>query len=436
MTHSWFTNPNFRMNRRDTLRIGMAGLGGLSLSMALRHSATAASTSPTPVAKNVIVLFLVGGPSSIDMWDMKPQAPQTIRGEFRPIDTAVPGVQISEHMPRLAKVLDRAVLVRSVTHTIAEHTEGQAYVMTGNRPSPARTFPSLGSLGSKLIESQRGVPSYMTMGTVPSPRAGDLGSAYDPFELISTGNRQGESEGDTIGLPAGFTAADLERRRKLLQQIDRKLDGRPAADLPAQLNRFEQQAFEILRSDKINQALHLEAEPPAVRERYGQSTLGGQALAARRLIEAGARFVTIGFGDWDTHTNNFTRLQATLLPQLDFALAGLLHDLDERGLLSETIVYCTGEFGRTPIVNGNAGRDHWARSMSVLLAGGNCRRGAVYGVTDGEGTEATTGVCSPDDLSATIFTQLGFTPSHTVTNQTGRPVPLFRHGRTIEGILI
>ncbi len=423
------------MSRRGYLRIGAAGLGGLSLSMALRLAATAA-TSAAPPAKNVIAIFLVGGPSSIDMWDMKPEARQAVRGEFRPIETSQPGVQICEHMPRLAKSLHLTTLIRSVTHTIAEHTEGQAYVMTGNRPSPARIAPSLGSLASRLLDSAGGMPTYMTMGTVPSPQAGDLGTAYDPFALAAASGQQEPSEGDVIGLSAGFTAADLDRRRKLLQQIDRKLDGRPTTDLPAQLDRFEAQAFEILRSDRINQALNLDAEPPAVREKYGRSSLGGQALAARRLIEAGARFITLGYGDWDTHTNNFTRLQNTLLPQLDGALSGLIGDLHERGLLQDTIVYCTGEFGRTPLVNTAAGRDHWARSMTALMAGGAFRRGHIHGATDSEGGEPTSDGCSPDDLSATIFSQLGFSAAHTVTTQTGRPIPLFRNGRTIDAIVM
>jgi hypothetical protein len=435
MRHLGSTTAGLRIHRRGFLDMGVAGLGGLSLSLALRHSAIAAPESKTPAEKNVIVIFLTGGPATIDMWDMKPQASQNIRGPFRPIDTAVHGVQICEFMPQLATTLQRATLVRSVTHTIAEHAEGQTYVMTGNRPTPTAAAPSLGSLAARLLSTQSGMPTYMTMGSVPAAGAGDLGAADDPFELVSVSGPRGQTEGDVIGLPAGFTAADLERRRTLLQRIDRKFDGLTDADLPKQLDRFEQQAFEILRSDKINQALNLAAETPSVRERYGSSPLGGQALAARRLIEAGARFVTIGFGDWDTHLNNFTRLQTTLLPQLDRALAALLHDLDERGLLDETIVYCTGEFGRTPTVNAAAGRDHWARTMTALLAGGSFRRGHVHGATDADGSEPTTDACSPDDLSASIFAQLGFAPQQMIATRSGRPLPLFRNGTAIRAIV-
>jgi hypothetical protein len=246
--------------------------------------------------------------------------------------------------------------------------------------------------------------------------------------------REERNSGDKIGLPAGFTAADLDRRRRLLNRLDRKLDGFPSADLPPQLDRFEQEALEILRSDKINQALQVDVEPPETRERYGRSPLGGQLLAARRLVEAGARFVTVGHGDWDTHANNFTRLQSALLPQLDTALSALLVDLQDRGLLRETIVYCTGEFGRTPAVNSAAGRDHWARTMTALIAGGGFRRGSVYGATDETGSEPISGACSPDDLSATLFAQLGFPPTHALTTRTGRPVPLFRHGVPIAGL--
>jgi uncharacterized protein (DUF1501 family) len=202
-----------------------------------------------------------------------------------------------------------------------------------------------------------------------------------------------------------------------------------------QLGTFGQQAFDILRSDKINQALDTQREPESIRTRYGGATLGRELLAARRLVEAGARFVTVGFGDWDTHANNFERLRGTLLPQLDVALSALLEDLAQRGLLSETIVYCTGEFGRTPLVNGNAGRDHWAHTMTALVAGGGLKAGYVHGATDADAYEPTAAPCSPDDLSATLLGQLGFAPTQTVPGRAGRPLSLFRNGQVVEGLV-
>jgi hypothetical protein len=424
-----------RLGRRAFLRVGTAGLAGLSLAGVLRRDAAAQADVAAPRAKNVIMIFLTGGPATIDMWDMKPDAPESIRGEFRPRDTSVAGVQICEHMPALAASMHLATLVRSVTHTIAEHSQGAAYVMTGNRPSPAIDYPSLGSLAASLLESGSGMPTYSTIGAVPSAGSGDLGTALNPFQITGIGARRDDKRTDWLGLPDGFTVADLQRRERILARLDERMRRLDASELPRQLDRFQQQALDILRSDKINQALNVSDETKAVQEQYGPSSLGRSVLAARRLIVAGARFVTVGYGDWDTHSNNFARLRNTLLPELDRGLAALLNDLDQRGLLDETIVYCTGEFGRTPGVNSAAGRDHWARSMTALLSGGGVRRGSVYGATDEFGQEPTDNPCSPDDVSASIFHQLGFSPTHQVMTRQGRPVSLFRDGRVLPGVI-
>jgi hypothetical protein len=424
---------NTRVDRRNFLRVGAAGLAGLSLANALRQSAAAEGTAPP--AKNVIMIFLTGGPATIDMWDMKPAARQKIRGEFQPRDTSAEGVRICEHFPRLAAKMHLATLVRSLTHTIAEHTQGTAYLMTGNRPSPANDYPSLGSLSARLLAGNRGMPAYVTVGAVPSPGAGDLGAGLNPFEVSLAEGRGNDNAPDRIGLPLGFTVTDLDRRRRVLERLDRRMREFESVGLPQQLDRFQQEALDILRSDKINKSLDIDGDTTARREKFGPTFLGRSALAASRLIEAGARFVTIGLGDWDTHANNFTRLRTTLLPQLDQGLAALLGDLDERSLLQETIVYCTGEFGRTPVVNDAEGRDHWARTMTALVAGGGFRRGMAYGATDDEGYEPKDKSCSPDDLSATIFRQLGFPPGHQVVTRGGRPVPLFRNGRVLEPLV-
>ncbi len=379
------------------------------------------------------MVFLTGGPSTIDMWDMKPAARASIRGEFRPIDTSVPGVQICEHMPRLAQSLKHITLVRSIAHTIAEHTEGQRYVMTGNAPTPAFEHASLGSLAACLINSRGGIPAYATIGDVPASTSGELGAAFNPFELSSVRRTGPDEPAEQIGLPSGFTLEDLNRRLRILDHIDHGLEG-GSSEVLTQLDRFQSEAADILRSDKINRALQVEQESEALRKTYGYSSFAMQTLAARRLVEAGARFVTIGFGDWDTHLNNFARLQQTLLPHLDQGLAALIDDLESRGMLDETIVYCTGEFGRTPAVNSGGGRDHWARSMTSLVAGGGLKRGFVLGETDDEGGEPASEPCSPDDLSATIFRQLGFSPLHSVITRSGRPTPLFKRGRPLESL--
>jgi uncharacterized protein (DUF1501 family) len=239
-----------------------------------------------------------------------------------------------------------------------------------------------------------------------------------------------------VTLPTNFTLNDLEDRNKLLENFDanfRELDN--SADLAAGLDKFHQQALDILRSDKTKRAFDLSKEPQAVVDRYGKDGFGQGALAARRLVEAGVRFVTIGTGGWDTHSNNFKSLKDRLLPQLDVTLSTLVDDLAAKGLLDTTIVYCAGEFGRTPKVNKNSGRDHWARSMCGFVAGGGFKRGYVHGATDKEGTAPATDPVSPDDLSATIFHCLGIDPHQELMTGTGRPVQLFREGKVVEKLL-
>ena len=238
-----------------------------------------------------------------------------------------------------------------------------------------------------------------------------------------------------ITLPDGFTVSQLESRNRLLESFDAGFKALDEADLPASLDKFHQQALDILRSDKTKKAFDLEQEPQSVRESFGQNPFGQSALAARRLVEAGVRFVTVGLGGWDTHAGNFRTLRTQLLPQLDQTLAALIGDLDAKGLLDSTIVYCAGEFGRTPRINSLAGRDHWARSMAVLLAGGGFPKGYVHGSTDAHGNAPDADPCSPDDVSATIFQQLGIAPNHEVTTTSGRPVAIFREGKVIEKLV-
>jgi hypothetical protein len=424
-------------HRRDFLTAGAAGLLGLALPDMLRAEAAGDTASVRRPATGVIQIWLSGGPATIDMWDLKPGAPEEIRGEFRPIDTAVPGVSITEHMPRLAAVMDRCALIRSLCHTITAHGPGTTYMATGNRPSAALEYPTMGSLAARVLPPRRGVPPYVTFAALregaPGAGAGYLGQAYGPFEI------EGEPARDSlqthgVSLPSGFSPGELGSREALRRRFDRGLRALESTDTLAGLDRFHQQAVEILVSDRVRWALDLAREPEVIRNDYGRSRLGQGALAARRLIEAGARFVTLGVGGWDSHADNFRTLRDRLLPPLDRALGALIRDLNARGLLDETIVLCAGEFGRTPYVNGTAGRDHWARSMAVLLAGGGIPGGTVYGATDERGTAPRSDACSPDDLAATIFTRLGFGPHHEIRSTSGRPIAIFREGRSIEGL--
>jgi hypothetical protein len=423
-------------HRRDFLQAGVAGLLGLSLPEVLRAEAQGGPKArlKKPVT-GVIQIWLAGGPATIDMWDLKPDAPEEIRGEFRPIATASPGVMIAEHMPGLAKVMDRCALIRSLGHTISAHGPGTTYMATGNRPGPALEYPAAGALAAKLLPPRQGVPPFVTFAALKEGVTGPgyLGPAFGPFDVEGDPVR-GTLQSHGVSLPNGFTLHELDAREALRDRFDRGLRALDASEASAGLDGFHRQAVEILHSDRVRAALELSRESAALRDNYGRTPLGQGALAARRLIEAGARFVTLGFGGWDTHGDNFRALRTRLLPPLDKAISTLVRDLDSRGILDETVVVCAGEFGRTPRVNAAGGRDHWARSMAVLLAGGGFPGGTVYGATDARGTAPSRDACSPDDLAATVFQRLGFGPRHEVRSSDGRPIPIFREGRCIEAL--
>jgi hypothetical protein len=397
----------------------------------------------------VILVFLDGGPSTIDMWDMKPGAPAEVRGEFRPVATAVLGVRVCEHLPRLAKVTDRVTLVRSLHHVIPDHFAGARYVLSGRLPSRAADPPALGSLAAALLPPAPGAPPALVLsvkydaGLSQASGPGRLGAAFGALRLdLGAGFEKIRLEG--VSLPDGLPLSELEDRERLRRRLDRSFAALDRSGLPAQLDRFQQQALDVLRSDKVRRALDTSSEPAGVRKAYGLSDTGLPAgdspglaralLAARRLIEAGVRFVTVGAaGNWDTHRNQFPRMRTELLPTLDRGLPALIADLDQRGLLAETIVYCVGEFGRTPRVDAQGGRDHYPQAMSALLAGGGFPRGHVHGATDWRGTAPSEGACTPADIAATVFHLLGFPPAHRLA--TLRDSTIFPEGRVLTGLL-
>lgn len=443
---SRFSTDCERFHRRDALKIGAAGVLGLTLPQLLRLEAQAArnSDSKERKAKAVIMLWLAGGPATIDMWDLKPEAPEGIRGEFKAIDTKAPGVQISQHLPKMAQVMDKATIVRSLNHTIPSHGPATVFMTTGNKPTPALQYPALGSLTTKLLKQEVGVPPYVSFGEIRGGAAGAsgyLGTAYNPFIVEGAGGGKGDGGAGNlrvrgIQLPTGFTLEELENRDKLLQDFDstfKQLDKK--ADLVEGLDAFHKQALEILRSDKTKKAFNLGEEKSELRARYGTTPFAQGALAARRLVEAGVRFVTVTLGGWDTHSQNFQNLANRNLPPLDQALSALIQDLSDRGMLDSTIVYCAGEFGRTPKVNKNNGRDHWARSMAVVLAGGGFKGGYAHGTTDSQGMAPATDPVTPDDVAASIFRNLGIDPQTELMTGTGRPIQLFREGKVIEKIM-
>ncbi|HEX4610548.1 MAG TPA: DUF1501 domain-containing protein [Urbifossiella sp.] len=434
-------------HRRDFLSVGSAGLLGLTLPgvLAAEAQAKAAGDSTGPGrAKGVILVWLAGGPATIDMWDNKPEAPEGIRGEFRSIDTTAPGMQFAETLPKMARQGNKVSVVRSLYHTIPSHSPATVFMTTGNKPTAALQYPSLGSLAARLMRTEVGVPPYVTFGDVRNGTAGlsgYLGTGYNPFVIEGAG-------GGGNGRPAAFrvrgisldgtriTLTDLENRDRLLRNLDngfRAVDR--SSELVDGLDTFHRQALEILRSDKTKKAFDLASESATVRDSYGNTPFGQSALAARRLIEAGVRFATVSIGGWDTHSQTFQAHKTRLMPQLDQVLAALISDLDQRGLLDSTIVMCAGEFGRTPKVNKTAGRDHWARSMACVLAGGGFKRGYVHGSTDASGMAPATEPVTPDDVSSTVFTQLGIDPRTELQTPTGRPITLFREGKVIDKLI-
>src|SRR5262245_27253742 len=320
-------------HRRDFIKVGTAGLLGLTLPELLRLEAQATPKAGGKKATSVIMLWLAGGPATIDMWDLKPDAPEGIRGEFKEIPTSVSGLKISEHLPKTAQVMDKCTLVRSLYHNIAAHELGTVYMTTGNRPTPALQYPAMGSLTTKLLPAEPGVPPYVVFGGLRNGRAGlggYLGTAYNPFEV--EGDASGKGGGGQlrvrgISLPADFSLTDLDNRNRLLETFDAEFKALDkSADLATGMDRFQAQALEILRSNKTKQAFDLNRESEAIRDKYGRTPFGQGVLAARRLVEAGVRFVTVSLGGWDTHNQNFTTLKTRLLPPLDQTLSALVAD--------------------------------------------------------------------------------------------------------------
>ena len=440
-----FTTDCEGFHRRDFIKIGAAGLFGLTLPQLLRLESRARAAEAEGGLKRradaVIMVWLGGGPATIDMWDLKPNAPAEIRGEFKPITTSAPGVEICEHLPKVAKVCDKTTLVRSLNHTIPAHGPATVFMQTGNKPTPAVQFPVLGSLTTRLMPQAQGVPPFVSFGEMRNGNAaGYLGTAYNPFVIEGDGGKGKNDKANFrvrgIQLPNGFTLDQLDDRDGLLNDFDDAFRANDkAGDLVDGLDAFHKKALEILRSDKTKNAFNLTQEKQELRESYGLNGFGQGALAARRLVEAGVRFVTISLGGWDTHGKNFEALSKQRLPQLDQTLSALIADLSDRGMLDRTIVYCAGEFGRTPKINKNAGRDHWARSMAVLLAGGGFKHGYAHGTTDAQGMAPATEACTPDDVSSTIFHCLGLDPHQELQTSTGRPIQLFREGHVIEKLL-
>jgi len=426
------------ISRRNFLRTGSLAFGGLSLSGLLRQQAMAAAAGGLTKDMSVILFWQGGGPSQLDMWDMKPDAPSEFRGTFNPINTNLNGLQVCEHMPRIAKICDKLTVIRSATHGDAGHESATHTLLTGYKPTndiPANEAPSYGSVVSKEMGPRvDGFPAYMALPTAPkSSAAAYLGVAHNPFETQGDPSKDDFSV-QNLKVPGGLTMDRLENRRAILQHFDTLRRDIDSSGVIGGMDTFGQQAYNIVTSPKVQAAFDISKEDPKTRDMYGRTTWGQNTLLARRLVEAGVRFVTINVGGWDTHANNFESLKKKL-PDYDQAFAGLIEDLSQRGQLKNTLVLSWGEFGRTPRINKDSGRDHWANVFSVAMAGGGLKEGYVLGESDARAEFPKDKPVSPQDILATMYHQLGIDQTKNYTNEAERPVPILNYGEPIQDII-
>jgi hypothetical protein len=431
-------------SRRRLLR--HVALGGFGLSLPKLYEAQSASAATSGMRqgqiKSCIVIYYYGGPSHIDTYDMKPAAPTEVRGEFQSIATSVPGLRICEHLPRTAAWMHKLALVRGFHHPMRNHNSGAVEALCGRTPvkgdlellsnDPTVDFPCYGAALSRLSEGVRSAPSHVALPHVmynvvmlPGQTSGFLGPAYNPLQVTRDPGAPDFRVGE-LELPAELPAKRLEGRRELLTRVG-------AADEHGQagtrsINVFQERAFSLLRSDEVRRAFELGHEPEALRDRYGRTTLGQSMLLARRLVESGVQFVNVHdkitngqLANWDSHQDNFPRLKNDLLPPADQAFSALIEDLDARGLLASTLVVALAEFGRTPRINKNGGRDHWPDCYTVTLVGGGVTGGAIYGASDKLGAYPDLDPTTPGDLAATIFALFGIDPATEIHDALGRP---------------
>jgi hypothetical protein len=424
-----------RPSRRVFLKVGALSLGGLSLAGRLRATAATGTGRPSQDTA-VIQVSLLGGPSHIDMFDLKPAAPAEFRGEFRPIKTNVAGIEICEHLPRLAQQADRLAIVRSVTHGNSAHGMANHWMMTGYAPPLETTDninPSCGSYAARLRGPNKPrLPAYVCVPDPPSSaNAAYLGVEYNPFRA---GGDPSSPEFQVRNL-SPIPRVDIQRlqeRRLLLHDLDTIRRDIDAQGVAKGYDRFYADAFEIVTSTACRQAFDLDREDPRLRDRYGRDTWGQSALLARRLVEAGVTFVTLNTAfTWDTHGDNFPTLKNTNLPMLDRALGSLIQDLHERGLHKRVLVVVYGEFGRTPRINTTAGRDHWPGAMSVLFSGGGLRMGQVVGATDARAEAPKLRPLKPQDVLATVYHVLGIDYHQVFHDASQRPIPILSEGEPI-----
>jgi uncharacterized protein (DUF1501 family) len=425
--------------RRTFLRVGGLAALGLTLPGYLRARAATGGSRP-PLAKRCILLWMQGGPSHIDTFDPKPDAPAEIRGEFGTVPTTLSGVRFAEHLPLLAMQTDRAAVIRGHDPQNGSHGVADHLMMSGHKFNPSLPFPCYGSVVAKERGYVGGMLPFVQLGRAIDRRfnggiAGFLGDEYNPFEVGEDPSRPGFAVRD-LSVAGDAARKRLDRRYTMLHDLEAYQKGveRSAGAVKAR-DEFYAKAHGIITSPQAKRAFDVAAEPDKVRDRYGKTMFGQQCLLARRLVEAGVQFVTVADGGWDTHTNNFRSLKDRLLPRLDRGLSALLDDLAARGMLSDTLVVWFGDFGRTPKVNPTAGRDHWASAGVALMAGGGVRGGQVVGRTNALAEFVTDNPVRPQDLAATIYHALGVPPHTWYKAQDGRPIELVPEGKPVRQLV-
>jgi len=461
------------LSRRDWIRVGSAGFGGLTLpallagrraaaapSTARLSSASAGTSAAFGKAKSVILFWLTGGPPQQETWDMKPGAPAEVRGPFLPIASKVPGLDVCELMPRTALLTDKVAVLRAVVTDDNAHSSSGYHMLTGVPHIPPNSesvvakapnlWPCLDSVVRTLRPDRNGLPAAVAVpehiwndGNFPWPGqdAGFLGRKFDPW-LVHCDPSERTFKIPDLALPDDVAPLRFDRRLSLLEQVNRHLDSVSRSPQVAGYGNDERQALNLLNASRTRNAFDLSEEPDAMRDRYGRSRYAQSVLLSRRLVEAGVSVVRINWtrikdqpnqGGWDTHAKNAEALKTLLMPIMDQAFSALVEDLDQRGLLDETLVVWIGEFGRTPRINGNAGRDHWGKVFSIAFAGGGVRGGTVYGSSDKDAGYPVDGKVTPADVTATIFHCLGHRADAEIHDPLGRPYPISR-GEPIDAI--
>jgi len=444
------------MSRRSFVQIGVAGMASVALPQVLRAKEASVANGAVKKDTAVILLWLDGGPSHMDLYDLKPNAPTEYRGIWMPIRTNVPGVEISEQFPLQAKVADKFSIVRSLHHDTGDHFAGGHYMLTsrGGATGVDTTgrYPSIGSIVAKVCGPRRdgmpayiGVPYAMSIGLRPGYfGANYLGLEHNPFETEGDPNAA-NFQINNINLASGLTIDRLEDRRGLLQRIDQMRRSVDASGTLAAMDRFDQAAYDLVAGASARKAFDIGSEDPRIRDRYGRHTWGQSTLLARRLVEAGCTFVTAHFGGWDHHWDLQSGMER-YLPIVDKAVAALFEDLSLRGLSDRVLVVLCGEFSRTPRMNnggnggpplskGTPGRDHWGNAMFCLMGGGGVKGGQIVGSTNAKGEVPKDRAVTPSDIHATIYHVLGVDPSVSFLNHAGRPVPAIDHGEVIHELI-